>query len=98
MVGRRYDGLAMAEEPESTPTETEDESQSAESTRCPFCGCDNDLEAVTCAKCGRYLKSELECLRAIDLSLTTLKRIAIWWLILSILAVLAGMVGYVATH
>jgi hypothetical protein len=42
-------------------------------------------------KCNVYIRSELECLRAIDASLKTIKGIAIWWLILSILAVIYGL-------
>jgi hypothetical protein len=65
----------------------------AETTKCPYCGFENEPIARTCAKedrgqslCGRYLKSELECLRSMDVSLRTIKGVAITWLVLFILA------------
>jgi hypothetical protein len=65
----------------------------AATTKCPFCGFENDSAAKECASipCHSYLKSELECFRSIDLSLRTIKRIAIWWLILSIAAIVVGI-------
>jgi ribosomal protein L40E len=66
--------------------------------RCIACGYDNDVRATECARCGARLRSEVECLRMIDASLRTIKRIAIWWLILSILSVLAGLVWFGMTH
>jgi hypothetical protein len=65
----------------------------AETTKCPFCGWDNELETKECKNvpCHAYLKSELECLRTIDKSLRTIKSIAVWWVVLSVL----GAVAYV---
>jgi hypothetical protein len=63
--------------------------------RCPKCGLGNSpsdrkCEALSC----RYdLKSDIECLRSIDLSLKGIRRIAIWFLILSILSVLIGFLA-----
>jgi hypothetical protein len=68
--------------------------------KCPFCGMENDATATKCenATCRNYLKSELECLRAIDVSLRTVKRISIYWLILSIIGVLAGLLWFAMQH
>ena len=72
----------------------------AETLKCPDCGSEVEYSARTCTKCNVYIRSELEILRdidtslkalnilkEIDASLKTIKSIAIWWLILSILAV-----------
>jgi hypothetical protein len=65
-----------------------------ETTKCPKCGMENKLTAEQCEalSCRAYLKTDLECLRSIDTSLVTIKRIALWWLLLSILAVAAGLI------
>jgi uncharacterized membrane protein YvbJ len=78
----------------------------AETVKCPTCGATNDPASKECVDCGAYLKSELECLRSIeqtlktpdlrclqsiDGTLKTIRRIAIWWLILSILAIIYGL-------
>ena len=65
-----------------------------ETTKCPHCDVENEATAKKCASpaCDSYLKSELECLRSIDVSVTTIKRIAIWWLILSILFVFVAII------
>jgi hypothetical protein len=85
----------MAEKPESVPAEP-DHAEAVKTTRCPSCNYDNRLDAVTCANenCKLYLKSELECLRAIDDSLRTIKRIAIWWVILFILGFVAALLYF----
>jgi hypothetical protein len=78
-------------EPESEPVEPEGDSKPVTTTKCPSCGQDNDIDAVACAGdvCKLYLKTELECLRAIDVSLRTVKHIAIW-LVLSIIVAVVG--------
>jgi len=43
-------------------------------------------------------KSEAECLRSIDRSLKTIKGVAIWFLVLSILGVVVGLVSVVSSH
>jgi hypothetical protein len=85
-------------------------------TKCPNCGFENDLAAKLCASlpdaeykegCGSYLKSELECLRSLDVRSTalmrvlneanaylkTIKSIAIWFLVLSMLGLLLGFMA-----
>jgi len=63
--------------------------------RCPKCGMVNSPSDRKCEalSCSYDLKSDLECLRSIDLSLKGIKRIAIWFLILSILSVLIGLLA-----
>ena len=63
-----------------------------ETTSCPGCGQQNVVTAKECfaISCRAVLKSELECLRSIDKSLITVRRIAVWFLILSLLGVLIG--------
>jgi hypothetical protein len=39
-------------------------------------------------------KSEMDCLRSIDSSLKTIKRVAVWWSIVSILAALFIWISY----
>jgi hypothetical protein len=65
----------------------------AETVKCPACGRENDPANKECASipCHAYLKSDLECLRSIDRSIRTIKRIAVWWLILSILGVIVSV-------
>lgn len=69
-----------------------------EKTKCPKCGETSPTSANKCAAiaCGYGLKSELECLRSIDVSLITIRRIAKWWLVLSILGVLIGLLAIIA--
>jgi hypothetical protein len=55
----------------------------AETLKCPTCGADNEPDARKCGKCQFYLKSELECLRSIDRAVGIMKRILIWWLVVS---------------
>jgi hypothetical protein len=64
-----------------------------ETVKCHVCGRDNELTNKECANipCHAYLKSDLECLRSIDRSIRTIKRIAVWWLILSILGVIVSV-------
>jgi hypothetical protein len=54
-----------------------------ETLKCPNCGADTEPDARNCGKCHVYLKSELECLRSIDRSVGIMKRILIWWLVVS---------------
>ncbi|HLY20732.1 MAG TPA: hypothetical protein VKR61_26070 [Bryobacteraceae bacterium] len=54
-----------------------------ETLECPGCGAETAPDARKCGKCGRYLKSELECLRSIDAAVGIIKRILIWWLVVS---------------
>jgi hypothetical protein len=70
--------------------------------KCRICGVENESSAVRCANpsCGRSDwrplagKSEVEVLTSIDGSLKTIKGIAIWFLVLSILGLVLGlMVG-----
>ena len=69
--------------------------------KCPYCGFLNQPDAKTCGArspiCRKYLKSDLECFRSIDVSLTTIKRIAIWWMILPIVAAI-GCTLYVLSQ
>ena len=58
----------------------------AETLKCPTCGADNEPDARKCGKCQLYLKSELECLRSMDVSLGIMKRILIWFLVVTFLA------------
>jgi hypothetical protein len=82
--GRRYDGLVMAERVEMA--------EMAETLKCPICGAENESAARNCGKCQCYLNSELECLRSIDRSVGIMKRILIWWLVVSFL----GAVAYIS--
>lgn len=63
--------------------------ESIKTLKCPKCGRENEIPAIICSAipCRFRLKPELECLRSIDVSLITIRRIATWWLILSIAAV-----------
>jgi hypothetical protein len=76
----------------------------AETLKCPNCGSEVDSVEKNCSKCNVYIRSELEILRDIDAamksltvlkdinaSLKVIKGIAIWWLILSILSVIAAL-------
>jgi hypothetical protein len=58
----------------------------ADTLKCPSCGAETEPGAWKCGKCQYYLKSELECLRSIDASVGIMKRILIWWLVVSFLA------------
>ena len=79
----------------------------SERLRCPDCGSEVDSATRNCAKCKVYIRSELELLRIIettlkpiadiDASLKTIKNIAVWWLILSIIGA-AIFVLYVLTQ
>src|ERR1700733_9264450 len=77
-----------------------DQPKAVQTTMCPYCGHDNLVTARKCAGrspiCGKPLKSELECLRSADRSLLTIRRIAIWWLILSVLGGIASAVYVVS--
>jgi ribosomal protein S27AE len=66
----------------------------AETLKCPSCGAATEPDARTCGKCQYHLKSELECLRSIDASVGIMKRILIWWLVVSFL----GGVVYIASR
>jgi hypothetical protein len=57
----------------------------AETPKCPSCGAETEPNARKCSKCQCYLKSELECLRSIDHSVGIMKRILLWWLVVSFL-------------
>ena len=65
-----------------------------ETLKCPNCGAETELDARNCGKCQRYLKSELECLRSIDASVGIMKRILIWWLVVSFM----GAVVYIISR
>ena len=69
-----------------------------EKTKCPKCGQASPISAKKCSglSCRADLKSEIECLRSIDVSLITIRRIAIWFLVLSILGVLLGVLAIAA--
>jgi hypothetical protein len=66
--------------------------------KCPSCGFENEVGATKCAKeyCGVRLSgarfSELEYLKSIDKSLKAIKHIAVFWLVLIII----GLVAYLA--
>jgi len=66
----------------------------AETLECPSCGAQTEPDVRNCGKCQRYLKSELECLRSIDAAVGIMKRILIWWLVVSFL----GGVVYIVTR
>ena len=55
----------------------------AETMKCPNCGAENESGARKCGKCQYDLKSELECLRSIDVAVGIIKRILIWWVFVS---------------
>ena len=62
----------------------------AETIKCPSCGFESTSTAKRCA-CGLSLvavspKSEIDYLKSLDASLTTIKNIMLWWLVLSIAA------------
>ena len=63
--------------------------------KCPKCGRENDLTARICAvpSCSYLLKSEIECLRSIDKSVATVKRVLIFWLILTIMVIIFGIMN-----
>ncbi len=65
----------------------------AETLKCPSCGAETDLDARKCGKCQLYLKSELECLRSIDVAVGIMKRILIWWLVVSFLGAAVYLVS-----
>jgi hypothetical protein len=69
--------------------------ETVETTRCPRCGFENVLDAKECAgtlpECHAQLKTDFECQRSIDVSLITIRRIAKWWLVLSIAGALFGL-------
>ena len=73
-------------------------------TKCLRCGFENDPDAERCANpscartdwnygISRQSKSETDYLRSINQSLTTIKRIAIWFLVISILGLLLGFMA-----
>jgi hypothetical protein len=64
----------------------------AEALKCPTCGAKTEPDARNCGKCQCYLKSELECLRSIERSVGIMKRILIWWLVVSFF----GAAAYIA--
>jgi predicted amidophosphoribosyltransferase len=66
----------------------------AETLKCPNCRAETEADARKCGMCHYHLKSELECLRSIDVSLGIVKRILIWWLVVSFL----GAAVYLATR
>jgi predicted amidophosphoribosyltransferase len=70
----------------------------AETLRCPSCGAETEPDARKCGKCQYPLKSELECLRSIDRSVGIIKRILIWWLVVSFLGAAAYLVSHPFTH
>ena len=57
--------------------------------KCPNCRTEIEPDARKCGKCHYDLKSELECLRSIDVSVGVIKRILIWWLFVSFLGAAA---------
>jgi predicted amidophosphoribosyltransferase len=64
----------------------------AETLTCPSCGAETESDVRKCIKCQYPLKSQLECLRSIDASVGIIKRILIWWLVVSFL----GAAAYLA--
>jgi hypothetical protein len=61
--------------------------------RCPKCGRPNSPSDRKCSFCSYALKSEIECVRSIDRSLKGIRRIAIWFLVISILSVVIGFMA-----
>ena len=57
-----------------------------ETVRCPKCGFKNDPISRMCgaAACRTELKTDLECLRSIDLSAKSIRLMMIWWWIVAI--------------
>ena len=58
----------------------------AETLKCPNCRAEIQPDARKCGACKYDLKSELECLRSIEVAVGVIKRILIWWLCVSFLA------------
>jgi len=65
----------------------------AETPKCPNCRAEIEPDARKCGKCRYYLKSEVECLRSIDVSVGIIKRILIWWLVVSFFGGVAYLVN-----
>ncbi len=65
---------------------------------CPSCGSENEIGAEKCAKpyCGASLTgndfSELKYLKSIDKSLKAIKAIAVFWLVLIIIGLVAYLI------
>ena len=68
----------------------------AETLKCPKCGTENEPGVRECSNipCHAYLKTDLECLRSIDVFLRSIKNIAVWWLVLSIIGFAAGLIYF----
>ena len=66
----------------------------AEAMKCPNCAAEIEPDARKCGKCRYDLKSELECLRSIDISVGVIKRILIWFVFVTFF----GAVIYFAFH
>jgi uncharacterized membrane protein YvbJ len=71
----------------------------AETLKCPLCGSEGQFTASQCTKCSVYIRSELDILRDVDVSLKTvnaslkvIKDIVICWLILSLFAVAVAFI------
>ena len=65
----------------------------AETLNCPSCGAETAPEARKCVKCRYPLQSELECLRSIERSVGIMKRILIWWLVVSFMGGVIYLIG-----
>jgi hypothetical protein len=65
----------------------------AETLRCPSCGTETEPDARKCGKCRYSLMSELECQRSIERSVGIIKRILIWWLVVSFLGAVLYLIS-----
>ena len=81
----------IIEEPRGFP---DDEAAMAETSKCPNCAAEIALDARKCGKCRYDLKSELECLRSIDVAVGVIKRILIWFVFVTFM----GAVVYFVFH
>ena len=57
--------------------------------KCPNCRAEIEPDARKCVKCHYDLKSELECLRSIDVAVGVIKRILIWWVFVAFMGAAA---------
>lgn len=65
-----------------------------EAIACPKCGFRNAPGVRMCAAsaCRTKLKTDLECLRSIDLSARSIKRIMIFWTVIAIIGLILSVV------
>jgi hypothetical protein len=66
-----------------------------ETAKCPRWGRENSLDEAVCQKpsCSYSLKSDIECLRSIERLTRSIKGIAVWFLVLSIISLVFGFLA-----